>query len=93
MAMPSYKIRVKKYDVTLFDGQSEPEFDKTDSYSRRIEATNVAEALQKGRAIVDELNAVKQVIELPAEDEMSPRKEWIEYRFELEAPMTPKHIT
>jgi hypothetical protein len=92
--MPTYKIKIREYDYTQYEDE-EPDRDFVQSFSRTVQAHNVAEALQMAQAIVDELNTDKRVEEYEPDEKLGLRasKSWTEFRFELEVPKSPRHLT
>lgn len=89
--MPTYTVKIREYDYTQYEGE-DPDKDFVQSFKRTVSAHNVAEALEKAQMIVDELNAEQEVDEYEASGDLPARKCWTGFRFELEVPISPKHL-
>ncbi len=89
--MPTYKVKIREYAYTQYVGE-DPDKDFVLSFTRTVQAHNVAEALGKAQAIVDELNGDQEVDEYQEIDGLPARRCWISYRFELEVPLSSKYL-
>lgn len=91
--MPEYTIKIREYDFTQYEGE-EPDKDFVRSFTRRVLAKSIADAMEMGQEIINELNARQEVVAHEADRkwDIPAYRSWKEFRFELEVPLSPKYI-